>query len=108
MLRDGSVLAAAELADRHLDRLRGLLGHRAYDGAMVFPRTRSIHTAFMRFPLDVAQLDRAGRVLSVQRVERWRIVAPRRGARSVVEAAAGSFERWGLAVGDLVEFREGG
>jgi hypothetical protein len=107
LLRDGAVIAAAELADGWRDRIKGLLGRDGYDGAMLFPRTRSIHTWFMHFALDVAMLDRDMKVVSVQRVERWRACMPKKGGRSVLEAQAGSFERWGLAVGDCVEFREG-
>jgi uncharacterized membrane protein (UPF0127 family) len=34
-----------------------------------------------------------------------RLPLPVRSARTVVETAAGSFERWGLRVGDTVEVR---
>jgi uncharacterized protein len=107
LLRDGSVLAAAELAEHPRERMRGLLGRSAYDGAMLFPRTRSVHTAFMQFPIDVALLDKEQRVLAVRRMVQWRVVLPRPGGRSVLEAQAGSFERWALVVGDRLEFREG-
>jgi uncharacterized membrane protein (UPF0127 family) len=33
----------------------------------------------------------------------WRIGLPRRRARSLIEAEAGAFERWGLRVGDHLE-----
>jgi uncharacterized membrane protein (UPF0127 family) len=59
----------------------------------------------MRFDLDVAYLDEAGRVLDLRRMRRRRIGLPRRRARSVMEAEAGSFERWGLRVGDVVAVR---
>ena len=57
------MLAAADLADGFFDRLKGLLGRPNYDGAMLLPRTRSIHTFGLRFPVDVAFLDKddAGR-----------------------------------------------
>ena len=35
----------------------------------------------------------------------WRMSLPRRRGRSVVEAQAGAFERWGLRVGDRLELR---
>jgi len=34
-----------------------------------------------------------------------RMTLPRRRCRSVIEAEAGAFERWGLAVGDHLELR---
>ena len=44
-------------------------------------------------------------VVGVTRLRPWRISVPRRGGRSVVEAQAGAFERWGLKVGDKLELR---
>ena len=105
MLRDGQVLAAADLADRFVDRLKGLLGRPTYDGAMFLPRTRSIHTFGLRFAVDVAFLDKEMRVVALSRVGRWRVTLPRFQGRQVLEAQAGSFDRWGLRLGDQLEFR---
>ena len=82
LLRDGDVLAAAEVADGLAGRARGLLGRDGYDGAMVLPRTRSVHTIGMRFPIDVAFCDRDLVVLDVTtRVPPLRMTVPRRGCR---------------------------
>ena len=105
MLRDGEVLAAADLADGFFDRLRGLLGRTNYDGAMLLPRTRSIHTFGLRFAVDVAFLDKDMRVIAMARVGRWRVTLPRLQGRQVLEARAGSFDRWGVRLGDHLEFR---
>ena len=62
----------------------------------------------MHFAIDVAHLDDDGVVLKVTCMRPWRIGTPVAAARSVVEAEAGSFERWGgIAVGDKLE-RHGG
>lgn len=105
VLRDSEVLAAADLADSFFDRLRGLIGRSIYDGAMILPRTRSVHSFGVRFALDVAFLDHEWRVVSMVRVKRWHLSMPRPRARSVLEAKAGSFDRWGLRLGDQLEFR---
>jgi len=105
ILRDGQVLAAAEVADGFFDRLKGLLGRATYDGAMLLPRTRSIHTFGLRFAVDVAFLDKEMRVVAMVRVGRWRTTLPRFGGRQVLEAQAGSFDRWGVRLGDQLEFR---
>ena|SRR5271165_3426023 len=106
LLRDGAVLAAAEWADEFKDRSRGLLGHTSYDGAMLLPKTRSIHTILVKFPLDVAFLDHGLVVVGTVRVVPFRVTLPRRGGRNVLEASAGSFERWALRAGDRLEFRQ--
>ena len=106
LLRDGAVLASAEVCEGIADRSRGLLGRRGYEGAMLLPRTRSVHTMGMQFPVDVAFLDRELTVVSTVRLAPWRVALPRRGGRSVLEATTGSFERWGLRTGDRLEIRE--
>jgi uncharacterized protein len=105
VLRDGQVLAAAEVADSFLERSLGLIGKRSYDGAMLLPRTRSIHSFGVRFALDVAFLDRRMRVLSVVRLRPWGMTLPRLHAWQTLEAKAGCFDRWGLRTGDELEFR---
>ena len=105
LLRDGDVLAAAEVADGMGLRTKGLLGRTGYDGAMVFPRTRAVHTLGMRFAIDVAFCDKEMVVVGVTRMPPWRIGVPRPRGRTLIEAEAGAFERWGLRTGDHLELR---
>jgi uncharacterized protein len=106
LLRGGDVLASCEVAESLFDRVRGLLGHKQYDGALLLIRTRSVHTAGMRFPLDVAFLDKELQVVATTKLRTWSIALPRRGAAHVLEAQAGAFERWRLKPGDQIEIRE--
>jgi uncharacterized protein len=56
--------------------------------ALVLPHCSSVHTAGMRFALDLVFLDAGGRVLRVARgVPPWRVVSCR-GAAAVLETAA--------------------
>jgi uncharacterized membrane protein (UPF0127 family) len=103
LLRDGEVLASLVVADTRSARRRGLLGRTAFEGALLLTPTRGVHTLGMRFPIDVAFLDADLVVLDAARMDRHRIGRPRAGARSVLEAEAGAFGRWGLAVGDHLE-----
>ncbi len=57
----------------------------------------------MRFPIDVVFLDEEMRVLRVvSKLGPWRAVG-RRGARSVLELAAGECERRGLRAPERLE-----
>ncbi|HUF34202.1 MAG TPA: DUF192 domain-containing protein [Acidimicrobiales bacterium] len=104
LLRDGEVLAPLEVASTVGARTRGLLGRDGIEGALLLRPATSVHTLGMRFPIDVAHCDRDLVVLDVVRGMRpWRLGAPRRRCRAVVEAEAGSFERWRLAQGDRLE-----
>jgi uncharacterized membrane protein (UPF0127 family) len=112
LMRGADVQASAEIADTRRSRTRGLLGRNGIagreglEGALVITKCRGVHTLGMRFALDIAYLDGEGVVLKIAHVRRNRLPMPVWAARSVVEAEAGAFERWGLAVGDTVEFRE--
>jgi uncharacterized membrane protein (UPF0127 family) len=105
LLRDGEVLAAAEVADGFGQRLRGLLGRDGVAGALVLPHARSVHTVGMRFPLDVAYCDRDLTVLGTTTMRPYRLGRPRLRARYVIEAEAGAFERWRLRPGDQLELK---
>jgi uncharacterized membrane protein (UPF0127 family) len=89
------------LAETSFARMRGLLGRSGLpsgEGMLLRPAS-SIHTAFMRFPIDAVFLDRADRVVKVAADLRpWRMAACR-GARTVLELAAGEAARRGLRPG---------
>ena len=106
LVSDGRVLASAERATDRRTRAHGLLGRSGVNGAFVIAPCRSVHSIGMKFDLDIAFLDADGLVLKVARLRRNRIGLPVWKARTVVEAEAGAFERWGLHVGDQVELRE--
>ncbi len=92
------------VADRARHRMRGLLGRRRLQPGegMVLRPAWNVHTAFMRFPIDVVFLDADQVVLRIEaELAPWRTVSCR-GAREVVELAAGECARRGLEVGDRV------
>jgi len=106
LVSDGRVLASAEVASDRRERNKGLLGRDGVEGALIIPKCRWIHTIGMRFPVDVAYLDKDGVVVKALHMRRRRVGIPVFRATSVIEAEAGAFSRWGLRVGDVVEVRE--
>ena len=105
LVNDARVMASAELAESRVERRRGLLGRDELEGALVLRPCRWVHTIGMRFPIDVAYLDRDGVVVKTACMQRHRVGVPVPTARMVIEAQAGAFARWGLRVGDEVEIR---
>jgi uncharacterized protein len=102
-LEDGRVVCErCVLAETMLARMRGLLGRRELpvgEGILLRPAS-SVHTAFMRFPIDVVFLDREGTVLKIaSELRPWRTAA-RRKAHAVVELPAGEAVRHGVEVGE--------
>jgi uncharacterized membrane protein (UPF0127 family) len=90
------------VADSPVSRMRGLLGRsdlKPGEGLLLRPAS-SIHTFFMRFPIDAVFLDDGLRVLQISdELRPWR-AASRRGARAVLELPAGESARRGLEPGE--------
>lgn len=98
----------ARLARRPWSRMVGLLGRSALppgEGLVLVP-CASIHTAFMRFPIDVVYADSSRRVVkTVAALRPWRLSGVLRGVRYTVELPAGTIERTGTAMGDELTFQ---
>ena len=102
---DGRVIVErCLLADWPFARMRGLLGRKELpsgEGILLRP-AGSVHTFFMRFPIDVVFLDRDLRVVSfAERVQPWKARGAR-GAKAVLELAAGEIARCELGAGDTL------
>src|SRR2546430_17031248 len=97
----GVVCERCLVAETPLARMRGLLGRRGLEsgeGLLLRPAS-SVHTFFMRFAIDVVFLSRDGEVLKVAgRVPAWR-TGSCRGAKAVVELAAGGADGRGIRTG---------
>lgn len=106
--QDRVVCSHAEVADNAWLRLRGLLGRATLPpgSGMLFRGEPSIHSAFMRFQFDAVFMDRELRVVGLaERIPPWRVRFVR-GARNVLELAAGEISRTGIELGDqLAEVR---
>jgi len=96
------VCGRCHMAESSPSRMRGLIGRRRLDGGegMLLRPANSIHTAFVRFPIDAVFLDRELTVLSVRReLKPWRAAWDWK-ASAVLELAAGECERLGVNPGD--------
>jgi len=102
--RTHEVLArSARLAASLIERMVGLLAHRGLEPGegLILPSCRSIHTWFMRFPIDAVFVDRSWRVVALQRaMGPWRISPLIWKAWAVIEVSSGTIERLRLQVGD--------
>jgi uncharacterized protein len=98
---DGRSVCRCRVANSFATRFRGLMGvaQLAPGEGLLLPGTSSVHTHFMRFPIDVVFLDSERRIVSiVEALRPWRL-ARSKGADSVLELAAGQCDRLGLTVG---------
>ena len=106
LLRDGDVVCALEMAESSEERRNGLRGREGLDGALHLEGVRTVHTLGVGFPIDVAFLSSDLIVLRVASLKPRRMSVGGPGARSLVAAQAGSFDRWGVREGDQLEVRE--
>ena len=98
-----TVLASrADVADTSERRRVGLLKHTSLapgEGLWIAP-CESVHTFFMKFPIDLVYLDKRLRVRKVRHAVRpWRLSACLT-AHSVLELPAGSVAETGTVAGD--------
>ena len=101
-----TVLAeAADVADTSAKRRTGLLKHTALhpgEGLWIKP-CESVHTFFMKFPIDLVYLDKRLKVRKVRHaVPAWRLSACF-SAHSVLELPAGTVEQTRTVVGDTLD-----
>lgn len=101
----GQVLASGIRAASRAQRRRGLIGVADIKQPLVLAPCSWIHTVGMKATIDVAYVASNNIVIQTVTMRPWRI-GPRIGASVlIVEAAAGSFERWNLRAGDELEVR---
>lgn len=107
---DGRAVAErVRVARSVLSRMVGLLATpRLEEGAgLLLDPCSSVHTAFMRYPLDVVYLDRGNTVVRVAaNLKPFRLSFGGRGARRALEMPAGAAERAGLRQGARLELHE--
>lgn len=105
LVSEGRVVASARRTTARAERRRGLIGNDVIDEPLVIDPCAWVHTIGMRVGIEVAFVDDNHVIVATARMRPWRVGAPVRRSRIAIEAAEGSFERWGIAVGDIIEVR---
>ncbi len=88
-------------------RLRGLMfrSRPLDDEALLLTPCQSVHTCFMRFPIDVVFADADGTVVAIHaKMPPFRATRLYSDAHHVFELPSGTAERLGLTVGDQVSW----
>lgn len=101
------ILPKLQLATTFWQRFRGLQfrGPLMPDEGLLLTPCRSIHTHWMRFPIDLAMLDRQETVLDVLNdVRPWRLVMGHAETHAILEVNCGRLDR--QRVGSRVEVAE--
>jgi uncharacterized membrane protein (UPF0127 family) len=105
LIGDDTTIAVATIADRPLARAVGLLGRSRFeqgDGLVIAP-CDTIHTWFMRFPIDVLFVDQDGVVVrAIESLAPFNLASGRPRARMTIELPAGTVRRAALREGARV------
>jgi uncharacterized membrane protein (UPF0127 family) len=97
----GVICERCVVADSFRLRLRGLMGRKslAGDEGLLLIGSPSIHTSFMKFPIDVLFLDRELTVIALKEgLKPWRI-SSRRKAKHILELRSGEAARRNVGAG---------
>jgi hypothetical protein len=98
------------MADTFFRRFKGLMLVRNVNYALVFilpaetKANASIHTFFMLRDIDVIWLDSSRRVVDFRTAGKWRLYAPKRAAKYIVEGPVGMIKVLEVEEGDLIDW----
>ena len=99
----------ASRATTLLARLKGLLGKSSLlpNEALVLNPCNSIHTFFMRFPIDAIFIDSKGKVVRLYaHLKPNRLTRIQWDAKEVIEVPSGTIEQWKIHLGNILKFED--
>lgn len=100
------IVDQGRVAGNPWNRLIGLMGKKNLpegDGLLI-TRSSSIHTCFMRIPIDVLFVNADDQVVDIEEnMPAWRARIGRGGAKYVIEVPAGTVARTNTKVGDQLD-----
>src|SRR3990167_5746275 len=97
----------AKLADNFFQRLIGLMGkaNLPAGGALILKPCTSIHTIFMRFPIDAAFVNRQNRIIKIYPcLKPWRLTGMFFNSLLCLELPVGTLATTRSQAGDTIQF----
>lgn len=90
-------------ADTFFKRLKGLMGKKCFNDAMLFTNLKdsSIHTMFMRFEIDVYFIDENKVIYDKVSLKPWKFYKPKKQSKYILETKKGLLK---LKIGDYLDF----
>ena len=101
-----TLIRKCRIAADFFTRFLGLMGKMQLreDEALCFPKCNSIHTFFMRIPIDVLFVSKSGKVIEVlPTLKPWKMLLPRLKAAHVIEMKSALAAKLEISVGDQLE-----
>jgi uncharacterized protein len=107
--RDTVIGEAIEVAETASQKVKGLLGRDGLEEGqgLLFKGAGSLHTLFMRFPIDIIYTDKKGKVVKLaEAVRPFKLVAAPLRCDYAIELPAGAIPASKTQTGDQLEFEE--
>ena len=105
--RNSVVGETIEVAESASQKVKGLLGRECLEDGqgLLFKGAGSLHTMFMRFPIDIIYTDKNGKVTKVARAVRpFKLVGAPLRCYYAIELPVGAIEASRTQVGDRLSF----
>ena len=102
-----TIISHCEIADTYFRRLIGCLGkkHLEWDTGMLIEPCHSVHTCFMRFPIDVLFLDSDKKVIHIiENMLPWKFSPLVKYSKYVIELPAGKIRECGIDLSHQLAF----
>jgi len=106
LTRQTQIADKAVLAQTMFSRMRGLLAKDTFCAgeALILQPADSLHTFFMRFPIDVIFLDGKDKVLKIsENFSPFRFCLAPRGAARVIELPVNTIRNSSTKIGDILK-----
>ena len=73
-----------DLANTFKKKLIGLMGKKSIKNGLLFPKTRSIHTFFMKEPIDIIMINKNNIVIDFRKnFPKWRILIKKKAYHTI-------------------------
>jgi len=70
-----------------------------------FLGSNSVHSFFLRFPIDLIFISKDLRVVDLKTLKPWRAYSPKKQCEWVLEVNEGKIKEKSIGIGDVLEFR---
>lgn len=88
-------------------RMKGLMGKKNINYALLFNPCNNIHTFFMKEKIDVLYLDKKGYIINFDNgIKPWKFGRIIKGGKTVIELPASTINKFNIRIGQYVQVKE--
>ena len=105
LLVDEKEIIEITIAKNMFSRMKGLMGKNTVEKGLLLSPCNSIHTFFMKVPIDVLYLDKCGHIVSMNNpIIPWKVGKMIRHSKAVIELPSGTIKKSNIKLNQKVTF----